>query len=761
MNIAVVVSVFPSLSETFILSQITGLLELGHQVDIYASLRGDEAVVHPDIERYRLRARTRYVGAYNVVEGRGRRLARAAAILLRHLPRRPRYVWRWMTTLRSHGIYQGLNTLFTVAPFWDADYDIIHCQFGPVGRKWLFLKRLTRAKYVCAFRGYDLSSYLKVEGPAAYRELFRAGDLFLPVCEAFRRRLEALGCARERILVHHSGIDLARFAPARRERRPGQPVRILTVARLVEKKGLEDAIRAVGRVIARHLDAHYTIVGSGLLEPRLRSLIHELALERHIVLHGPAPRDAVAALMQEADIYLLPSMTAGSGDQEGIPGSLMEAHASGMPVVSTRHSGIPELVLEGRSGYLVPERDVAGLAERLCTLIERPELRSAFGAEGRRIVEQRFDVKALTRQLVQTYADVLRARTTDHQMLRERLPSLEPQDAEQVRPDISVILPTRNRAEQLRGALERLAAQETDGTFTYEVIVVDNGSADGTRSVVEQMAAGFPVPLRYAYEPTAGKPYALNTGLRTATGHIFACMDDDIEPSPEWLAALWRCFQETDADAVTGRILPKWIGTRPAWLTDDALQHVGSIGCIDYGPRRLRRHERHNHKLQWVGGNLAMRRAAAERVGDWDVRMVRAQDTEYYWRSVRKGLEIVYEPAAVVRHRLGGDRMTPAYFRQWRHRSGYYHAYLEPWRAAHFVTLMSAWWYRDTVTFAWRWVIRSCTRRPWVERFGDELRLRDAWSLWWHRLGMWPSQLRAVLARRPGCVGSTAVQGSR
>jgi glycosyltransferase involved in cell wall biosynthesis len=111
----------------------------------------------------------------------------------------------------------------------------------------------------------------------------------------------------------------------------------------------------------------------------------------------------------------------------------------------------------------------------------------------------------------------------------------------------SVILATRNRAQHLREALERLAGQQTQGAFTYEVLVVDNGSTDHTQQVITEFMKRFPVPLRCLSEGKVGKPYALNTALRDARGEFFAVTDDDILTTPTWLAALWRWFMEEHA----------------------------------------------------------------------------------------------------------------------------------------------------------------------------------------------------------------------
>ena len=309
--------------------------------------------------------------------------------------------------------------------------------------------------------------------------------------------------------------------------------------------------------------------------------------------------------------------------------------------------------------------------------------------------------------------------------------------------NFSVIVATRNRAESLKDTLSKLASQETEGRFTYEVVVVDNGSSDSTRQVVETFAAGFPVAVRYLREDRLGKPYALNTGMAHACGEIFAITDDDVMPTPGWLKGLWSCFQEEKAEAVGGKILPLWVDGRPDWLTDELLHHVGgSLGLVDRGDRRL------FQGCQWVGGNLAIRREVVARVGGFDIRLLRSQDTEYYQRCRRTGIRVVYEPGAVVRHKVGPERLTLKYLRIWRHRTGYYHAYLPPWRKYHLLTVLPLYWYRVLIDNAFRWVGSFVARRPWRERFIYELWLRNSFSQWLHRFQLLPRWWVAVLQRR-------------
>ncbi len=754
MRIGIIVSEFPVLSETFILSQVAGLLDMGHTVDVYAFNRPQGVVVSHEVARYGLlEGRLTYLKELTLLRG-ARRIVRLLGLLIRHGLRRPAALARWGRMVAGEGWAESSRRLILVTPFWAGRYDIILCHFGVNGRAFLFLEELTDAKYVCVFHGYDLSRYVRENGPAVYRALFQRGDLFLPVSERWKVRLLELGCSKEKVVVHHMGVDLAQFRAVIGER-SGDTVRLLSVARFVEKKGLEYALQAVATMMTRYPKLRYDIVGSGPMEPSLRALIRTLGLEGRVALLGPQSQGEVARLMAAADIFLLPSVTAGNGDQEGIPVSIMEAMACGMPVISTRHSGIPELVEDGASGFLVPERDVEALAEKLRFLIERPELRRAFGARGRRIVEQQYNLATLTKALERLCLTLLGRQRMESRAVSRPI-TISAQDegagtaAASIRgsgapPDMTVIIATRNRAGNLRQTLETLAGQETNGAFTYEILVIDNGSTDETRQVVEGLQPTFPVLLHYVYEGRAGKPWALNTGMRVARGAIFAFTDDDILVGERWLLAYWLCFAEEQADGVTGRILPRWTSERPAWLTDEAFRQIGGMGCIDWGQTRLSSTQ---HDCRWVGGNMAIRRDVVQRIGGYDTRLVRAQDTEYYCRCIDHGLAVVYEPAALVYHKIRAERMTPQSFRRWRHMTGYYHAYLLPWHKTHLLTIMPLWRYQRTWQLLSIWLKRTLRGSPWWERFHFELLLREDLTIWRRRIQLWPRWCLTVLTGR-------------
>lgn len=317
----------------------------------------------------------------------------------------------------------------------------------------------------------------------------------------------------------------------------------------------------------------------------------------------------------------------------------------------------------------------------------------------------------------------------------------------QAAPAMSVVIPTLNRADSLQETLQALARQETAGRFAYEVVVVDNGSTDATRQHVTDLSRTFPAPLRYVHEPRRGRPMALNAGLRAAAGRIVVITDDDLLPAPQWLAAFWSAFQEPGTDGVAGRVLPIWPNGRPSWMTPEVLQSLSrlGLGCLDHGEERLCSRDRRN--CRWVGGNMAIRREAVERIGGFDERMIRGQDREFYERCIERGLTVWYEPAALASHKLTADRLTPAYLRRWRHRQGYYDAYLMPWRVSHLLTIMPLAWYLKVLGTAAHWVGLHAGGSWWA-RFHAELVLRQEASAGWHRLRLWPRWWLTVLSGR-------------
>lgn len=407
MKIAFLVGTFPGLSETFILNQITGLLDMGHDVQIFAQFNPKEEKVHEDIEIHHLMERVHY---FDMPSNRLKRILKALYLLITNFNKAPAAILRALNIFKYGKQALSLRLFYTLLPFIgkESTYHIIHCHFGPNGIFGVLLKELgIKGKIITTFHGYDMSVFISSNGNKVYKNLFLNGDLFLPISDCWRRKLVELGCDVEKIMTHHVGIDLEKFKYSERKIQPGEPVKILTVGRLVEKKGHEYAIKAVAKVIAKHRNVIYAVAGDGPLRNRLEDLVLESGIENYVQFLGAVEQDEVLKLLQNIHIFLLPSATASNGDMEGIPVSLMEAMATGMPAISTYHSGIPELIQDGKSGFLVPERDVNTLAEKLEYLIEHPEQWPEMGRFGRKFVEENYDIKRLNRQLADIYKKCL------------------------------------------------------------------------------------------------------------------------------------------------------------------------------------------------------------------------------------------------------------------------------------------------------------------------------------------------------------------
>jgi colanic acid/amylovoran biosynthesis glycosyltransferase len=407
MKIAFIVNTFPALSETFILNQITGLLDRGHEVDIYAYRPRKEPRVHTEVEKYDLLARTYYMAPYGSLRRTKITHIRKAIIqIARDLSKNPMAVLRSLNVVRFGADASSFRKFYEISPFLGkVPYDIVHCHFGPNGRLAISLKDVgaIHAPIVTTFYGYDISSYVKKMGGHIYETLFKNGDLFLCVSEQMREILISLGCDHRKVIVHRLGVDTNRFQLGFNRPKGNDKVQLLTVSRLVEKKGVEYGIQSVSKVLKKHHNIEYKIAGDGYLRNTLQSLIDDLKVSNNIKLLGWQLHEQIIRMLEEADILLAPSVIGQDSDCEGIPVAIVEALARGLPVLSTLHSGIPEAVQNGESGFLVRERDVDALAEKLEYLIEHQELWAVMGRKGRNYVEEHYDLGKQNDRLVEIY----------------------------------------------------------------------------------------------------------------------------------------------------------------------------------------------------------------------------------------------------------------------------------------------------------------------------------------------------------------------
>jgi glycosyltransferase involved in cell wall biosynthesis len=224
---------------------------------------------------------------------------------------------------------------------------------------------------------------------------------FIATCtrynESHLRSMSNATSARKLKCIYH-GLDVSKYHPQWRSRKP-RPL-LLAVGQLKEKKGFSYLLEACRMLLHRGVEFDCSIVGEGPVRNALETKIAELSLQHRVSLLGSLPHKVVIERYSEATIFVLPCVTATDGDRDGIPNVILEAMAMGLPIVSTRHSGIPEAVDHGRTGLLVPPRDSAALADALAQLIADEELRERLGRCGRRRVVEDFDVETNVMKLL-------------------------------------------------------------------------------------------------------------------------------------------------------------------------------------------------------------------------------------------------------------------------------------------------------------------------------------------------------------------------
>jgi glycosyltransferase involved in cell wall biosynthesis len=379
-----VVSLFPCWSETFILREILALLEQGVDVRIFSLKHPHENLVHPDAERLLDRViypppfaqtlasviRTTLVSPWVV--------ARQLFMIGRSLSRHPAALAKsWVTCWRTLGALSPIRA-------WRAQAIHAHWATYPSTAAFILSSHL---KVPFSFTAHAHDIFLEDH---LLREKFNAAAFVVTISEYNRRYLgERFGpSVHDKIRIIHCGVDIRDFPPT-----PGPRERaaLLFVGRFDEIKGLPVLLHACRVLQEQGVVFHCDIIGDGAARLRLEQLCGSLGLQDTVVFLGARPQHEVRRRLQQATVFVMPSVVAPDGNRDGIPVALMEAMAAYTPVVSTTVSGIPELVVDGESGLLVPPGDAAALAQAMRRLLEDAAYAQRLAAGGRAVVEQYFE----------------------------------------------------------------------------------------------------------------------------------------------------------------------------------------------------------------------------------------------------------------------------------------------------------------------------------------------------------------------------------
>ncbi len=339
---------------------------------------------------------------------------------LKFVERRPPIVYR--------GEYQTLDSLLE-----RHGADLMHIYFGHTGVHLLpFIKQWDKP-CVVSFHGADVAHKQEIKDyPAKLRRLFNAVPLVLARSQSLAERLIHLGCPPEKLRINRTGIPLDEFPFIDRQPPSDGKWRVVQACRLIPKKGVATSLRAFAIFKKDNPEAEFFIAGKGPLQPELEMLAAGLGIFKNVHFVGFLSQPKLRELYASSHLFLHPSETSPNQDQEGVPNSILEGMATGLPVAGTRHGGIPEVVDHGRTGLLVPEEDHVALANAMQEITHSPGLLAEMGLRARAAVIDRFEQDAQVDLLESFYEEAIAMNGAAEPAKSKPISQLAPQFAEGV-----------------------------------------------------------------------------------------------------------------------------------------------------------------------------------------------------------------------------------------------------------------------------------------------------------------------------------------
>jgi colanic acid/amylovoran biosynthesis glycosyltransferase len=399
---------YPRYSETFIVNEILAHEAAGLELAIFSLLQPNDSHFQDTIVR--VRAPVHYLPAEGLKADVFWNTLQSVSAELPGL-------WQALPAARGEDIRHVYQALLLAQEARRQDFDHLHAHFAT--------SATTVARLAARFAGlpYSFTAHAKdIFHESVQPEDLRGklGDAAAAITvsnynrDYLRQRYAPEAAHVERV---YNGLNLDRFAYTSPHERPR---RIVAVGRLVEKKGFDDLLVACALIAALGYMFDCRIVGSGPLEGELRAQIDCLGLARQVVLIGPRPLFEISALVQDAAVFAAPCVIGADSNRDSLPMELLEAMALGTACVATNISGIPELVRDGKTGLLVPQRNPAMLALALARLLDDPALRVALATAARRLIEAEFEVGRNSARLRAIFQQVCQARTGELEALSSR-----------------------------------------------------------------------------------------------------------------------------------------------------------------------------------------------------------------------------------------------------------------------------------------------------------------------------------------------------
>ncbi|HWP59918.1 MAG TPA: glycosyltransferase [Candidatus Acidoferrales bacterium] len=351
----------------------------------YRELTETETFIRAHVERLPARV--------SLLEGRVPRVE-GRPVLRKDLKTR---LYRKAARFFGNGAAESEATLAYLEAFKRLQPDVVLAEYGVSGVLVMDACRRARIPLVAHFYGFDASNedVLK-EHADTYPVLLREAAAMVVVSRAMEKQILSWGAPPAKVIYNPCGVDTSFFAGA--EPRKAPPVFLFT-GRFVEKKAPQLTLLAFAQVHQRHPEARLRMIGDGPLAGACRDIARALRISEAVAFLGFQPPAIVREEMRNARAYVQHSVVAPNGDSEGTPLAILEAGAAGLPVVATRHAGIPDAVADGETGFLIEERDVFAMADRMGRLARDPDLAGAMGAAARRRIEEEFSATKTLKNL--------------------------------------------------------------------------------------------------------------------------------------------------------------------------------------------------------------------------------------------------------------------------------------------------------------------------------------------------------------------------